>query len=108
MRVVGGLVVALSLAGCALAPSAWCDFRPREARCQESANSVSAEQFKGVCAGFSGIAGDGDCPTAGRVGGCSLGLQGDGSKLYDWYYPPETLRSVVEKCNASGSLFVAP
>ena len=108
MKALLALPVALSVSGCTLAPSAYCDFRPTEARCQERLNSTSAETFKGTCAAANGVAGDGLCPTKDQVGGCALGGEGDGSKLNDWYYPPETQASVVQRCTAGGNMFLDP
>jgi hypothetical protein len=90
--------VALLLAGCQLAPDASCDFRPVEPRCQEKLHSVASETFKGTCAGAMFKASDGRCPTEGRVAGCDLRNQGDGSVVHDWYYPPETAESVAQIC----------
>jgi hypothetical protein len=103
-----GVCAALLLSACTLAPSAWCDLRPVEARCQERLNSVSAETFKGTCATGMGKAGDGECPKTDQVGGCDLGKQGDGSTVRDWYYPPETVEQVMQQCSSMGVVFVLP
>jgi hypothetical protein len=103
-----GVCAALLLSACNLAPSAWCDMRPREARCQERLHSVSAETFKGTCATAMDKAGDGECPKTDQVGGCDLGKQGDGSTVRDWYYPPMTLDQVMEQCSTTGVVFLDP
>ena len=99
----------LLLSACTLVPSAFCDLRPTgEARCQERLTSVSAETFKGTCATAGGVSGDGECPKGELVGGCDLGTQGDGAKLHDWYYPPNTHDSVMELCSSGGVPFLEP
>jgi len=100
--------VALLLGGCGLLPTASCDFRPIQPRCQEKRDTVSAEVFKGTCAGAMWHASDGECPKDGQVGGCNLGKQGDGSTVIDWYYPPETAQSVAVMCGNGQTIFVAP
>ena len=98
----------LVLVSCgAVATSAHCDF-PNETpvRCQERLNTVSAEAFKGACKA-AGTDGNGACRTDGRVGGCFLGLQGDGSKVNDWYYAPATRDDAIKECSRNGS-FIEP
>lgn len=102
------MYAALVLSACSVVPSAFCDLRPTgEARCQERLNSVSGETFKGTCATAMGLSGDGECPKADQVGGCDLGMQGDGATLHDWYYPPTTPAEIMTLCANAGASFLA-
>lgn len=103
------LVVAVSavvLSGCGLFnASSACDFREgsangAEPRCQERVNTISAEAFKGACTVSGGKPSDGTCPRDGSVAGCMIGVQGDGSKVNDWYYAPRTRAEVTSDCGS--------
>jgi hypothetical protein len=108
MKALWAMPVALLLGGCQLFPTASCDFRPVEPRCQEKQDTPAAEVFKGTCAGAMFHAADGHCPKEGQVGGCNLGAQGDGSTVIDWYYAPETASGIEVKCGNASHLFVGP
>jgi hypothetical protein len=97
----------LFLSACgALSASAHCDFDDHN-RCQERLNSLSAEAFKATCTAGQGKPADGPCRTEGKVGGCSLGTQGDGSPVNDWYYAPKTKADAMGSCG-SGETFIEP
>jgi hypothetical protein len=104
------LLAALSLVatGC----SAYCDFHSgstrTEDRCQERLNTFAAAAFKATCSAAQGTAGDGACPTDGRIGGCFLGAQGDGSKVNDWYYAPKTVEDAKNQCAGDNGTWLDP
>lgn len=106
------LIASTSVSSCgalsALGGYAACDFRKgslngAENRCQER-HGVSASAFKGACSAAGGMSSDGRCPSAGVVGGCNLGTQGDGTEVLDWYYSPDT--AVTTKSNCGSDTFV--
>lgn len=105
-RVLVVAVSAVVLSGCGvLGGSSACDFRQGsvngpEPRCQERVNTISAEAFKGACKVAGGISSDGTCPREGVVAGCMIGVQGDGSKVNDWYYAPKTRADVMSECGS--------
>ncbi len=103
------LVVAVSavvLSGCGIfSGSSACDFREGssngpEPRCQERVETVSADVFKAACGVAGGKSSDGKCPREGVVAGCMIGVQGDGSKVNDWYYAPKTRSEVMSECGS--------
>ena len=103
--------MAWALAGCGVIGSAYCDFRDGsvngpEPRCQERTDTLSAGVFKEACKSLKGKPGDGKCPKSGQVGGCSLGKQGDGSSVNDWYYTPKTVDEVRTACGSQ--TFLSP
>ena len=100
----------LVLASCGVvSTSSSCDF-PKEnpPRCQERLDTVSAEAFKGACKVAMGTESTGKCRTEGRVGGCFLGKQGDGSSVNDWYYAPATRADATMECSRNGTSFLEP
>jgi hypothetical protein len=107
MRLIVALLCFAS-SGCGVvSSSSHCTFA-KENRCQERVNTVSAEAFKGACAAAQGVSADGACPAADRVGGCSLGKQGDGSSVNDWYYAPKMKAEVQDTCTRDGTAFLEP
>ena len=106
-RVLVVAVSAVVLSGCGIfSASSACDFREAagssaEPRCQERLNTVSAEAFKAACGVSGGKASDGTCPRAGVVAGCMIGVQGDGSKVNDWFYAPKTRSDVMSECGSA-------
>lgn len=96
----------LVLSGCGVfGGSSACDFREGssngpEPRCQERVDTISAEVFKGACTAAGGKPSDGTCPREGVVAGCMIGVQGDGSKVNDWYYAPKTRADVMNECGS--------
>lgn len=95
------------LSGCgALGGYTACDFREgslngKENRCQER-NGISATTFKGACSASGGKPSDGRCPGTGVVGGCNLGMQGDGTEVFDWFYTPMTQAQAKSECGSNG------
>lgn len=90
------------VSGCGLGGYVACDFRQGslngpEDRCQER-HGLSAPAFKGACTASGGTPTDGRCPSANVVGGCNLGLQGDGTEVLDWYYTPMTVAQAKSNC----------
>lgn len=92
---LGGAVLAaaVGLSACGIfGGDGACDFRQCtgisscEPRCQEYKGSVASGTLQATCASIGGKAISGLCPREGIIGGCQLGLQGDGSKPVDWYY----------------------
>lgn len=104
-----------SLSGCGIGVggSAFCDFRTGSSngpkpRWQERVNSIAGETFKAACKGLQGAEGSGTCPRDNTVGGCTIGTQGDGSKVNDWYYPPTTLDEAKKTCASDNGTFLNP
>jgi hypothetical protein len=44
----------------------------------------------------------------GSVGGCTVGHQGDGSAVNDWYYAPKTKDEARQECNREEGAFLEP
>ena len=105
MRTIIVAVLSISAVGC----SAYCDFRPNnKTRCQERLNTFAAFEFKQVCTTAKGTSGDGACPRDGVIGGCFEGAQGDGSKVNDWYYSPQTVDDAKAACASDNGTWLDP
>ncbi len=113
-RLAALLVLAATAVSCgAIGGSSSWDFRTSsvngpEPRCQERVGTLTTEAFKGACKVAGGASTNGQCPRTTSVGGCFIGAQGDGSKVNDWYYPPQTTDEVKAQCAKDNATFLTP
>ena len=110
MKVFWFLSMVTLCASCGLNSTAYCDFRPKESRCQERDGIFTTiAAFKQTCGVAQGQAGDGPCPREGIVGGCDMSEVSN--PVRDWYYSDPahqvtTPAQVMAKCD--GKPYLAP